>query len=87
MNKQGMWRYQEISHSGKLSAPRTKGLELEEETHKSVSVRAGALEEGLGGSRGLEGPLSSETEGRYPLASLLPPLTDCCQCLPMVSNH
>lgn len=53
-------RYQEISHNGKLSAPRTKGLELEEETHKSVFMRAGALELGLGGSRGLEGPLSSE---------------------------
>ena len=61
MNKQETERYQESSHSGKLSAPRTKGLELEEETHKSVSMRAAALELGLGGSRGLEGPLSSET--------------------------
>ena len=45
---------------GNSQPPRTKGLELEEETHKSVSMRAGALELGLGGSRGLEGPLSSE---------------------------
>ena len=93
MNKQETRRYQEISHSGKLLAPRTKGQREENQqvwTLDSWSPGGGAWwKQGCWSGQFLQRwgiKQGVKKEGTlWPLSSH--PLIDCCQRLPLVSRH